>query len=53
MEHCEECDKTVDERSLQRIDNRFICLNCEDTVTENLQDQIDELLTFEHFDWII
>ena len=50
MTHCEECNKTVDERSLQHIDDRFICLNCEDTVTENLQDQIDELLTFEDFE---
>lgn len=50
MAHCEECNKTVDERSLQHIDDRFICLNCEDTVTEKLQAQIDELITFENFE---
>lgn len=50
MTHCDECNKNIDERSAQFIDNKFVCLNCEDNMTVKLQDEIDELMTeFEEF----
>lgn len=50
MTHCEECNAEIYESSTKFINTKFVCLNCEDNMTVKLQDQIDELLTFEDFE---
>lgn len=50
MTHCEECNVEVFESSIKFINTKFVCLDCEDNMAVNLQNQIDELMTeFEEF----
>ena len=50
MTHCEKCNVEVFESSIKFINNKFVCLNCEDDMTVKLQDKIDDLMTeFEEF----
>lgn len=43
MESCDCCGKYVDERSMQIIDNYFVCRNCYHYYTlEELKDKIKE-----------